>query len=60
MVTVMILSFQTDRPEQTQGVQHRMFLVVNFFVFLIFFLFFCFVVAMSILVHDGEAIFQLP
>ena len=41
-----------------QGVQHRMVLVVNSFKLLIL-IFFCFVVAMSDLVHDVEAIFHL-
>ena len=38
-----------------EGVQHRMVLVVHFFLFL----FFCFVVAMCDLVHDVEDIFHL-
>ena len=42
----------------SQGVQGRMVLVVNFFVFLKL-LFFCFVVAIVDLVHNVEAIFPL-
>ena len=41
-----------------QGVQRRMVLVVNYFVFLK--LFILVVVAISDLVHDVEAIFHLP
>ena len=42
----------------TQGVQHRMVLVVIFCIFNI--KLFCFVVAMCDLVHDVEAVFHLP
>ena len=39
-----------------EGVQHKMVLVVNIFVFLIIF---CFVVVLFDLVHNVEAIFHL-
>ena len=42
-----------------QGVQHRMVLMVNSFIFLILF-FFAVVVDMCDLVHNVEAIFHLP
>ena len=41
-----------------QGVQCRMVLVVNFFVFLKLYIF-CFVVTICDVVHDVESIFQL-
>ena len=44
---------------ENQGVQRRMVLVVNFFIFLKFKLL-CLVVAICDLVHDVEAIFHLP
>ena len=40
-----------------QGMQHRMVLVVNFFIFMIFF---CFDVPICDLVHNVETIFHLP
>ena len=49
-----------------QGAQRRMVLVVNFFIFLkllllfFFFFFFCFIIGVFDLVHDVEAIFDLP
>ena len=45
--------------QHCEGVQCRMVLVVNFFVFLKL-LYFCFVVAICDLVHHVEAIFYLP
>ena len=43
----------------SKGVQRRMVLVVNFFVFFKLFIF-CFVVAIFYLVHNVMAIFHLP
>ena len=57
--TTRLISFpQTNLSAHLQGVQRRMVLVVNFFVFLRL-SFFCLIVAMCDLVHNVEAIHDL-